>query len=34
VVIAWFVFGLVVFVLYRVRAPGRIEETAKLFIEG
>ena len=34
VVIAWFVFGLVVFVLHRVRAPGRIEETAKLFIEG
>ncbi|TMD33892.1 MAG: APC family permease [Chloroflexi bacterium] len=34
VVGAWFVFGLVVFVLYRVRAPGRIEETAKLFIEG
>jgi amino acid transporter len=33
VVIAWLVFGIVVFALYAVRSPGKIEETAKLFIE-
>jgi amino acid transporter len=33
VVIAWLVFGIVVFVLYALRSPGKIEETAKLFIE-
>jgi amino acid transporter len=34
IVLAWLVFGVVVFVLYSVRAPGRIEQTAKTFIEG
>ena len=34
VVVAWIVLGVVVFALYRVRFPGRIEETAKVFIEG
>lgn len=33
VVLAWLVFGIVVFVLYMVRSPGRIDETARLFIE-
>ena len=34
VVVAWIVLGVVVFALYRVQFPGRIEETAKIFIEG
>ena len=34
IVLAWLVFGVVVFALYSVRAPGRIEETAKTFTEG
>jgi amino acid transporter len=34
IVVAWFVFGLVVFVLYAVRSPEKIQETAKTFIEG
>jgi len=34
IVLAWLVFGVVVFVFYSVRAPGRIEETARTFIEG
>jgi amino acid transporter len=33
VVMAWLVFGAVVFVLLLVRAPARIDETAKTFIE-
>ena len=32
--VAWIVLGVVVFALYRVQFPGRIEETAKIFIEG
>jgi hypothetical protein len=31
--VAWLVFGVVVFVLYSVRSPGKIQETAKTFIE-
>jgi amino acid transporter len=34
VVLAWFVFGLVVFVLLQVRSPEKIQQTAKTFIEG
>ena len=34
VVVAWIVLGVVVFALYRIQFPGRIEETAKIFIEG
>jgi len=34
VVMAWFVFGIVVFVLYSVRSPGKIQETARTFVEG
>src|SRR5229473_1299043 len=34
IVMAWLVFGIVVFVLYSVRSPGKIQETAKTFIEG
>src|SRR5437667_2222871 len=34
VVVAWIVLGVVVFALYRVQFPGRIEETAKIFIGG
>ena len=34
IVLAWLVIGVVVFALYSVRAPGRIEETARTFIEG
>ena len=34
IVLAWLVFGVVVFALYSTRSPGRIEETAKTFIEG
>jgi amino acid transporter len=33
VVVAWLVLGVIVFAIYRVSAPGRIEETAKLFVE-
>jgi amino acid transporter len=33
IVMAWFVFGIVVFVLYSVRSPGKIQETAKTFVE-
>jgi amino acid transporter len=34
IVMAWLVFGVVVFVLYSVRSPGKIQETAKTFVEG
>jgi amino acid transporter len=34
IVLAWLVFGVVVFVLYTVRSPGKIQETARTFIEG
>jgi amino acid transporter len=33
VVMAWLVLGVIVFMIYRVSAPGRVEETAKLFVE-
>jgi amino acid transporter len=34
IVLAWFVFGLVVFVLLQARSPEKIQQTAKTFIEG
>ena len=34
VVLAWLVFGVVVFVLLSIRSPRKIQETAKTFIEG
>jgi amino acid transporter len=34
VVLAWYVFGAVVFVLLQMRAPEKIQQTAKTFIEG
>jgi amino acid transporter len=34
IVLAWLVFGVLVFVLYTVRSPGKIQETARTFIEG
>jgi hypothetical protein len=34
VVLAWLVFGAGLFAYLRSNAPGRIEETAKTFIEG
>jgi len=33
VVLSWLVFGAVVLVLLRSRAPGRIEDMAKTFLE-